>query len=122
MLTAANALWVTGYDIIYATSDIEFDRKERLHSIPARFGKSLALKGALLLHIVTVTLLAAAGYLNGRGLFYYIGVFLCSLLLAAEHLLVVRGKIILASYQMNQIMGLVFFLFSITDFYITLPL
>lgn len=120
VLTAANALWVTGFDIIYATSDIEFDRKERLHSIPARFGKTWALLGAAGLHGLTVLLLAAAGWLNGRGAFYYAGVILCAVLLAAEHLLVVRGKILLASYRMNQIMGVVFLVFTCLDFFIKL--
>lgn len=118
VLTAANALWVTGFDIIYATSDIEFDRAERLHSLPARFGKTVALWGAAGLHGITVLLLAAAGYLAGRGAFYFTGVGLAALLLAAEHLLVVKGRILLASYRMNQILGTVFFLFTCLDIFV----
>jgi 4-hydroxybenzoate polyprenyltransferase len=116
VLTGANALWVTGFDIIYGSSDIEFDRQEGLYSVPARFGKRAAAFLAAGLHLSTILLLLAAGISNGRGLFFFAGVLACALLLAVEHRLVVKEKILLASYQMNQIMGMTFLLFVALDF------
>jgi len=120
ILTAANALWVTGFDIIYATSDIEFDRAEGLHSIPARFGRRMALAGAAGLHLLTVVLLASAGYMNARGAAYYTGCAAVALLLTAEHLLVRKKLVRLASYNINQIIGVVFFTFTFLDIFVRL--
>lgn len=46
-----SVLWVAGFDVIYATMDEAFDRREGLHSLPARIGKGQALKTAALLHV-----------------------------------------------------------------------
>lgn len=46
-----SCLWVTGFDIIYATLDEDFDRRAGLHSMPARFGKRSALLAAAVLHV-----------------------------------------------------------------------
>lgn len=59
------ALWIAGFDIIYATQDMEFDRKVGLHSIPARFGLRTALLIARLTHLVVVALALYAGYHAG---------------------------------------------------------
>ena len=54
-----SVLWVTGFDIIYATMDEAFDRSEGLRSLPARFGKRTALRVAAVVHAAAyVTLLA----------------------------------------------------------------
>ena len=45
-----SVLWVTGFDIIYATMDEAFDREQRLHSLPATVGRRPALAVAALLH------------------------------------------------------------------------
>lgn len=50
-------LWVSGFDIIYATQDIEFDRLHRLYSIPAQFGMKRSKTFALFLHLITAFLL-----------------------------------------------------------------
>ncbi len=48
-----SVLWVTGFDIIYATLDEVFDRAEGLHSLPSRLGKKKSLRVALLLHFAS---------------------------------------------------------------------
>lgn len=58
ILTAAVAAWVCGFDIIYALQDIDFDRKQGLHSIPARFGIPVARLMAAACHLGTITFLA----------------------------------------------------------------
>jgi 4-hydroxybenzoate polyprenyltransferase len=50
-LAASIALWVAGFDIIYACQDADFDRSQKLHSIPARFGIAGALRIAATLHL-----------------------------------------------------------------------
>jgi len=52
-------LWVTGFDIIYATMDEQFDRQAGLHSLPARVGKARALRCAAILHALAFLELAA---------------------------------------------------------------
>ena len=52
-------LWVTGFDIIYATMDEEFDRKAGLHSLPATLGKRQALQAAAIVHALAFLALAA---------------------------------------------------------------
>src|SRR4029078_12203573 len=40
LLGGAVLFWVAGFDILYACQDVDFDRKARLHSVPARLGDS----------------------------------------------------------------------------------
>jgi len=89
LLGAAVAFWVCGFDILYACQDAEFDRQEKLHSIPARIGVRRSLRIAAACHAIMFALLV--------GLFIaspHLGaVFLCGLaavgaLLIYEHRLV----------------------------------
>jgi 4-hydroxybenzoate polyprenyltransferase len=82
--------WVAGFDILYACQDVDFDRKARLHSVPALFGVRNALWIAMGCHVAMVALLlllywAAAPEL---GVFYLLGVGFVAVLLAYEHWLV----------------------------------
>ena len=56
VLGLAVCFWVTGFDVIYACQDADFDRKARLSSIPARIGVAAALKVALVCHLLTLGL------------------------------------------------------------------
>src|SRR5688500_14432083 len=60
-LAAGVSSWTAGFDILYALQDEEFDRAERLHSIPVFFGRRGALAIARGLHVVTIASLAAVG-------------------------------------------------------------
>lgn len=59
LLSFFTLFWVAGFDIIYATLDEEFDRKESLYSFPARFGRARALRYAGLFHLAAFLLLTA---------------------------------------------------------------
>src|SRR3954454_20800332 len=59
VLGAAVLCWVAGFDILYACQDEEFDRRARLHSIPAALGVRASLRVALACHLVMLVLLAA---------------------------------------------------------------
>ena len=80
--------WVSGFDIIYAMQDEDFDRTENLHSIPAYLGKVNALRLSTVLHIVSAAFVIMPVFYIHPGVLYYIGIaFFCSMLIY-QHLLV----------------------------------
>ena len=83
--------WVAGFDVLYSLQDMEFDRGERLRSIPARFGVDGALLWARLLHLAAASAMIAAGLLAGRGPGWLAGSVLMTLVLGAEHLYAAPG-------------------------------
>jgi len=87
-LGLAAGCWVAGFDIIYACQDIEVDRRDGLHSLPADVGVAPALVAARVLHALMLAALVAAGWSLERGAWYYIGIAVTGLLLAYEHWLV----------------------------------
>ena len=88
LLALAVLTWVTGFDLIYACQDAEFDARAGLHSIPARFGIARALTVSSLLHAVTVAALLAVGWTAGLGWIWCSAVGLSGALLVWEHRLV----------------------------------
>ncbi len=85
--------WVAGFDIIYACQDADFDRRAKLHSIPARLGVPMALRLALWSHALMVAMLIALYMLasapNGPlGWVYLASLGGVTLLLSYEHALV----------------------------------
>ncbi|HHW42190.1 MAG TPA: UbiA family prenyltransferase [Syntrophomonadaceae bacterium] len=126
LLTAAVMCWVAGFDIIYATQDVEFDRREGLHAIPARFGIKTALRIAAGLHLAVIILLATVPVLlsppyAGVGLVYYLGVVAVAGLLCWEHLLVSPDdleRVTMAAYSVNQIIGVTVLFFTALDVFV----
>jgi len=89
LLGAAVAFWVAGFDILYACQDADFDRAERLHSLPARFGIRASLRIAAACHAVMFALLVGLYFASAHlGLVYLGGVAAAGLLLVYEHRLV----------------------------------
>ena len=126
LLSGAVMCWVAGFDIIYATQDVEFDRQAGLHAIPARFGVQSALRIARGLHLAVILLLLAlprflAPPYATLGLFYYLGLLVVAGLLFWEHLLVKPddlNRVIMAAYYVNQTIGVVLLLFTALDVFI----
>lgn len=120
-LSGAVALWVAGFDVLYALQDLEFDRSERLHSAPARFGLGGARLLAALSHAGTVALLAALPLFWDLGWAYEAGVVAAAALLVAEHV-VARGgterHIRIASYTINEVLPLVLLAAGAIDIYL----
>src|SRR6201994_2899823 len=80
--------WVSGFDIIYALQDEDFDRNESLHSIPAYLGKVNALRLSTGLHVLSAVFIVLPVFYTSVGLLYYVGiVFFCAMLIY-QHLLV----------------------------------
>ncbi len=88
LLLFAVTFWIGGFDLIYACQDTDFDRAERLHSVPARWGNAAALALAKVSHIATVALLIGTGLLMSLGIIYWLGIAAVIVLLIYEHLLV----------------------------------
>jgi 4-hydroxybenzoate polyprenyltransferase len=81
--------WVTGFDILYACQDVDFDRQARLRSIPAALGVRASLRVALACHVVMLALLVALPFATpSLGSIYWAGVAAVALLLVYEHWLV----------------------------------
>jgi len=104
LLLAALTVWIGGFDLIYACQDVEFDRREKLHSIPVRFGIAFALRLARLCHVFTAALLAAVGVVSHLGWPYWVGLAAIAALFVWEHSLVNPddlSKINLAFFNVN---------------------
>ncbi len=103
--------WVAGFDILYATADFKIDREQGLHSVPARFGISVALVFSRGMHIAAVVILTLAGMVFGAGVLYFVGVVAVAGLLAYEQSLVSSddlSKLNMAFFTMNGVIALVF--------------
>ena len=121
ILGAVVTLWIAGFDIIYATQDIEFDRKIGLFSIPAKFGLKGSLYISSLFHFVMILLLISLYYIMQTGWIYLLGIFISSILLALEHYIVSPSNektMKIASYNINKVVSVLIFIFTMLDFII----
>lgn len=112
LLGVGAGLWVAGFDIIYACQDVDVDRREGLHSIPADFGVSRALATAYGFHLAFVACLFFVGSMLSAGSWYYVGVTLTALLLVVEHRLVKPNdlsKVNAAFFTTNGIVSIALF-------------
>ena len=110
--------WVSGFDIIYSLQDEEFDKTQKLHSIPVLLGKKNALNLAKFLHFVTIPLLSQIGNYSEFGKFYWIGFSIFSALLIYQHTLVKHNdlsKVNLAFFTTNGIASVIFGAFVIIE-------
>jgi 4-hydroxybenzoate polyprenyltransferase len=118
LLMIAVASWIAGFDVLYALSDRDFDRKAGLHSIPARFGVAGALAISALLHLVTVGALLALTPIGHLGLPYLIGVAIVIALLVYEHAILRPtdlSRLGVAFFNLNGYVSLVFFVATLVD-------
>ena len=110
--------WVSGFDIIYSLQDEEFDKEQKLHSIPVLLGKKNALNLSKVLHFLTFSSLSIAGLLGNFGLYYWIGFLIFSALLIYQHTLVKKddlSKVNLAFFTTNGIASVIFGIFVILE-------
>jgi 4-hydroxybenzoate polyprenyltransferase len=117
-LGGAVACWVAGFDLFYSLFDVEIDRAQGLHSWATRWGERGVFRGARVLHLLTVWLLAAAGAGLDVGLLYWIGIAVVAGLLSYEHSLVRPGdtrRLDAAFFTMNGVISVTFFGFVLAD-------
>ena len=92
VLGLAVLFWTAGFDIIYASQDIDIDRRDGLYSIPAILGVSSALWVSRFSHSLAVTFLLLLAFIADLGGIYFSAVAATAALLIVEHLLVRRGR------------------------------
>lgn len=109
LLSAVIFFWVGGFDILYACQDADFDREQRLHSIPSRWGIPVALRIALVSHLLTIVALFALWHFAGLGIVFLVGISAVSLLLLYEHWLVSPtdlSRVNMAFFNVNAVISL----------------
>jgi len=109
--------WVAGFDLLYSLQDIEFDKKQNLHSIPSRFGVKNTMYIAKLFHILAILFWSLFVYDTYLGVFAGVGVGLSALMLTYEHYLVNRdfNQIDRAFFTVNGYLGFIFLIFIILE-------
>jgi 4-hydroxybenzoate polyprenyltransferase len=110
--------WVSGFDIIYALQDEEFDRSQSLNSIPAWLGKPGALRFSEVLHIIAGMMVLSIGVMGHFHWLYWIGAGVFIIMLISQHLLVKPhdlSRVNLAFMTTNGIASVVYAVFVISD-------
>jgi 4-hydroxybenzoate polyprenyltransferase len=122
LFSFAVLFWVSGFDIIYALQDEEFDRNNGLYSLPASLGKGAALRISEFLHLLSAACVVAAGRWGGFGWLYWIGVLLFIGMLVYQHSIIKPtdlSRVNLAFMTANGIASVAFAVFVITDLLIS---
>jgi len=110
--------WVSGFDIIYALQDDEFDKSNQLHSMPSATGRKKAIAISIFVHILTFGLVLTAGFLGNGGILFWIGATGFTLLLLYQHSIVKHddiSQVTLAFGTTNGIASILFAIFVIMD-------
>ena len=112
--------WVSGFDMLYALQDEEFDKANNLFSIPVLIGRKKTLWLSFLFHLVSITCVVSCGLLAHFGLFYWIGVLCFSSLLMYQHVILKPtdiSRINLAFATLNGISSIIFASLFLIDFF-----
>jgi 4-hydroxybenzoate polyprenyltransferase len=110
--------WCSGFDIIYSLQDDEFDKSNRLHSLPSATGRKKAIAVSIVVHIITFALVMAAGYYGKGGILFWIGATIFTFLLVYQHSIVRHddiSRVTLAFQTVNGIASIIFAIFVILD-------
>jgi 4-hydroxybenzoate polyprenyltransferase len=113
--------WVSGFDIIYSLQDDEFDRSNKLHSLPSSAGRKKALAISIVVHAVTTFLVLTSLFLQHGGYLHWIGAFIFASLLVYQHFIVKHddlSKVTLAFGTTNGIASILFAVFVILDLWL----
>jgi 4-hydroxybenzoate polyprenyltransferase len=123
-LGAAVAVWVAGFDVLYACQDEAFDRRVGLHSIPARFGARVAMHTARLLHGLAFVGFVGFGLLVPLGPAWLVGCGLAATLLVWQHRLLSPrdlSRIDMAFFTANGALAVVMFAAGCVDLWWVSP-
>jgi len=121
LFSFAVVFWVSGFDIIYALQDIDFDKSQQLYSIPAALGKAKALRVSEILHLLSAACVVVAGLYGGFHWSFWIGVAIFTGMLIYQHSIVKPNdltKVNIAFMTANGIASVVFAVFVIADLFI----
>ncbi|HYW94148.1 MAG TPA: UbiA family prenyltransferase, partial [Bacteroidales bacterium] len=110
--------WVSGFDMLYALQDEDFDKNMKLKSMVVFLGRKGAIRLSVITHIVSAAMVVIIGYVAGFGMLYWIGSFIFAGLLAYQHLIVRPedlSRLNVAFFTLNGIASLIFAVFNISD-------
>ena len=116
LLSLFTLFWVSGFDIIYATLDEEFDIKNRIYSMVSVYGRDRALKVSAVCHILAFISLTLIYFISFTGVFSGIVLLIIGLLLLLEHRK--SSNVDLAFFKINIVIGVAAFLFIICGIYL----
>lgn len=125
LLGAIVMLWIGGFDIIYALQDYDFDRANKVYSIPAKVGKAKALMISRLMHVIVIALLFTVGVLAHLGFIYFVGACVVTGLIIYEQSIVKPNdlsRVNMAFFTLNGWVSVLLFLFTVLDGIIYHPL
>ena len=111
VLAVAVVFWLTGFDIIYATQDYDFDKDAGLHSLPVRWGVAGSLRFARVAHVAMMVALTGFGLISGLNWPYFAGLGLIVGCLVYEHHLAGKGdpvSVNVASLRVNGVISVIF--------------
>jgi 4-hydroxybenzoate polyprenyltransferase len=117
-ISFAVLFWVAGFDVLYALQDIEFDREERLHSIPRFLGVGKSLWVARGFHFVMAALLLLGYHVFRLGWWYLAGWGLCAAVLVYEHAILKEedlSRLNVAFFNLNGVISIALCLFTYVD-------
>lgn len=118
ILGVAVALWVAGFDIIYACQDYNFDKENNLYSIPRKFGIKNALNISRLFHILTIGFLILLGGFIQTSIIYWLCIIFVGAMLLYEQSLVKHNdlsKVNMAFFTINGWVSIGFFVFILLE-------
>ena len=118
LFSVAVLFWVSGFDIVYSLQDEEFDKAQKLHSIPVLMGRKNALNLSNFLHFLSFISLTLAGTMGDFGKWYWIGFSIFSALLFYQHTLVKENdltKVNLSFFTTNGIASVILGAFVIIE-------
>ena len=121
LFSFAVIFWVSGFDIIYSLQDEEFDKSQKLYSMPAWLGKEKALRVSEVLHFLSAACVVGAGKLGNFGWLYWAGVLVFIGMLVYQHSIVKPNdlrRVNIAFMTANGIASVVFAAFVIGDLFI----
>jgi 4-hydroxybenzoate polyprenyltransferase len=115
--------WVTGFDILYALQDEEFDRENKLRSIPVAIGRKHALTLSLSLHLVCAAFIVMTGIAGHFHILYFTGLLIFFFLLFYQHVIVNPNdisRVNMAFFTLNGIASMIYAVFGIADLFFPL--
>lgn len=121
LFSMAVIFWVSGFDIIYALQDVEFDQSQKLYSMPAWLGKTKALRVSEMLHVFSAACVVFAGVYGNFGWWYWIGIAVFIGMLIYQHSIVKSNdlsKVNIAFMTANGIASVMFAVFVLLDIFL----
>ncbi len=123
LLGVAVAIWTAGFDILYSLQDMNFDKKQGLHSVPSHFGPRVSIYISRFCFLMMTLLLLTAGYLAEMSYIYFSGVALVAAILAYQHYMIRDAindgkseKIGAAFFNANAMISILFFVMAEIDY------